>query len=469
MFNCTTDILREQVYRWRKKPCLFVKAAFGVDPTDQQAKILNSVAGVGSKTAVKSGHGTGKSCSEAWLGIWHTFNFEDSKTAATAPSASQLKDVLMAEVGKWISKAHPWVKEQLNYSNMRLSVKGAETTQFLTARTARKEDPSALQGLHAKHMMFLIDEAFGVADPIYEVARGALSGLNSRVLLCGNPTHTSGYAYNAFHKNRELWNRITLSCIDSPIVARQYIEEMAKEYGVDSDIYKIRVLGEFPSAAVCQFIPTDLVELARSRDIHHSQYSFAPIVLGVDVSYFGDDRSAIFMRQGLASKLLGFWYNISTTKLADIADQFASDLNADAIFVDVTGVGAGVVDRLRLIGRDPLAVYFGASASKEDYHNKRAECWGEMKKWLQDGGCIPGNEEDLREDLVGPMYGFTARGKIQLERKEDMKRRGLASPDMGDALALTFASPVYKPTAIEKISGQHRTVQTKYDKLNRRR
>jgi hypothetical protein len=454
-----------RIHDWRLNPCKYGEEVFGFYPTDKQADIMMDYARPGAKVAVKSGHGVGKSGVEAILALWGMSLFPDSKVPCTAPSKDQLYDVLMAEIGKWLGQAHPWFEDQINYSSMHVSVKGAEKTQFITARTARAEKPDALQGLHATHMFFIVDEAFGVSDAIFQVARGALSTENARVLMCGNPTATSGYVYNAFHRNKRLWSTHTLSCLESPLVSKQYIDEMKEEFGEESDIYKVRVLGQFPDSAICQLIPTSVVEAALGKHLQAQAYSFAPSVLGVDVAWEGDDRSAVFLRQGLCSTLLGSWYNIDTMTLAGLVAQFEDKHRTGATFVDCVGVGAGVVDRLRQMGRDPVAVNAGSSPLEAKYYNKRSEIWWLMKEWLESGGAIPDND-DLRTDLVGPQYAFSPKGKIVLERKRDMKKRGLASPDLGDALALTFALPVYQPTPLEQEKAKHQPAnmcETEYE------
>lgn len=462
-----TDALKEQLRRWKLNPVLFVQKALGAQPTDQQIPIMMDFAQPGAKVAVKAGHGVGKSSLMSWLAIWHTLLFKDSKAAATAPSATQLKDVFMAEVSKWINRAHPWIKNQLIPGAMRLGVRGAEQTQFLTARTARADKPDALQGLHADSMAFFIDEAFGVADPVYVVAKGALSTPGARALLCGNPTATSGYAFQAFHRNKHLWKCHTLSCINSPLVAAEYVTEMKDEYGVDSDIYKVRVLGEFPSAAINQLIPRSLAEKASNTVHGRSEYSYAPKILGVDVAWEGDDRSAVYFRQGLASKKLGSWYKIDNMTLGGLINQWWTEMDIDAVFIDV-GWGTGVIDYLRSLGRAPIPVNFGGSPTKNEYHNKRSEMWGDCKDWLISGGSID-KDDDLIEDLIGPMYAFMPNGKKVLEKKKDMKRRGLKSPDLADALVLTFAETVRRLTDVERVIAEvsGRTAQnmcvTNYD------
>lgn len=441
--------LKVQLQRWRKDPVLFVRKGLNAEPSRQQARILRAFAKSGAKVAVKAGHGVGKSAIMAWVAMWVILLFKNSKAAATAPSATQLKDVLMAEIAKWVNQAHPWVRDQFEASSMRLSIRGAENTQFLTARTARADKPDALQGLHANVLAFLIDEAFGVADNIFEVAKGALSTPGARMLICGNPTATSGYAFNAFHINSHLFECFTLSCLDSPLVSENYIKEMKAEYGEESDVYKVRVLGEFPSAAINQLIPRELADAASKRTHGIDSYYYAPKILGVDVAWEGDDRSAVWMRQGLVSRKLGTWYKIDNMSLGGLVNQWWDEHKIDAVFIDV-GWGTGVIDYLRSLGRAPIPVNFGGGSSIAEYHNKRTEMWGELRKWLHDGGEIE-PIQDLIEDLIGPTYSFLPNGKKLLEKKKDMKRRGLKSPDLADALALTFAAPIIKQTEIEKV------------------
>lgn len=408
---------------------------------------------------LKAGRGVGKTTVASWSIIWHVLLHQDSKTPVTSPTAAQLKDVLMAEISKWLSVSPKWIQDNLILTSGRLEVKGSESTQFMSARTADPTRPDSLQGFHAKNLMFIVDECFGVAESIFETARAGLTGQNSRVLLIGNPTNSTGFAAKCF--DMEGWKGFTLSCLDSPLVEQSYIKELTNEYGIDSDLYKIHVLGNFPSAASNQFISNALVDRALGKKIHPSSYDFAPKCIGVDVSYFGDDRSVIFLRQGLSSTLLWQGYNIDTMRLAGLVAQYEDEYKADATFIDITGVGAGVVDRLRQLGRSPVGIQFGSAPIKITYKNKRAECWGEMKEWLEAGGVLP-NINDLKKDLVGLQYYFDIAGKIQLERKEDMKKRGVRSPDLADALALTFASPVHKVEGVKAYSNEPDRCETEY-------
>lgn len=433
------------VEEWRKSAALFVSDQFGITPTRQQMSLLDAASKPGAHVAVKSGHGTGKSTTLAWLALWGLCCFDDVKIPCTAPTAHQLEDVLWSEIEKWRGRMlEPW-RSSISISKDMMKIDGLPN--FAAARTGRKEKPEALQGFHADTLLFLVDEASGIPDQVFEVARGALSTPGARVVMAANPTRTTGYFYQAFHRNRETWDLLTFSCKDSPLVSPEYLEEMSLEYGVDSDIYRVRVLGEFPKGGDLQFISSSLAERAMQRYHREDVFAFAPVCLGVDVAAFGGDRCVIFLRQGLYSRLLWTEREVETATLAGVVARLEDEHKADAVFVDAAGVGFGVASNLRQMGRSPFAVELGGASSSPVYLNKRAECWGLMRDWLEEGGWIP-NDERLRDDLCAPEYGYTLAGKLQLERKEKMRGRGLASPDLADALALTFAYPAVKSTAL---------------------
>jgi hypothetical protein len=336
----------------------------------------------------------------------------------------------------------PW-KSSVKVTSDKVTLDGLPG--YAAARTGRKENPEALQGFHAEELIFLIDEASGIDDKVFEVARGALSTPNARVIMTSNPTRTSGFFYRAFHANRDRWATLTFSCEDSPLVSPEYIKEMEEEYGRDSDIFRVRVLGEFPAGGDLQFIKVTDVEAALARKYAPEVYSRSPRVLGIDVAAYGGDKTVIVERQGLHARVLWQARNCETATVVGEAARLWRELKCQAVFVDATGVGFGVASDLRTLGHKPFAVQFGDGAIEKTYKNKRAECWGLMRDWLsKDGGWLDVGEyaEQIKNDLTGPDYQYDMQGKLQLERKEDMRKRGIASPDFADALALTFALPV---------------------------
>jgi hypothetical protein len=328
---------------------------------------------------------------------------------------------------------------------------------YAVARTGRKENPEALQGFHANELIFVIDEASGIDDAVFEVAQGALSTPSSRVIMTSNPTRTTGFFYRAFHGMRESWRRFTFSCTDSPFVAPEYVRQMQEEYGTDSDIYKVRVLGDFPGGGDLQFIRSADAEAAMARSYGQEVYGHAPVVLGVDVAWYGGDRSVIVLRQGLYAYVLWTMRECELAVLSGVVDEMWRKHGAQAVFVDSTGVGAGVVSNLRMMGREPFAVAFGGASGDPHCKNKRVECWSKMRDWLTaERGWIDAGQyaEQVKDDLTGPDYCYDLQGRLQLERKEDMRKRGVASPDFADALAMTFAFQITQKRRSIPIAGR---------------
>lgn len=431
------------VRAYREDPVLFARKILKVEPTPQQCRFLEAIGKPGARVAVRSGHGTGKSSALAMAALWFICTHKDAVVACTAPTAHQLDDVLWKEMRQHIERMPKAWKAMFTVTATKATRTGS--TGYIVARTARVEKPDALQGFHAKNLMFLIDEAAGVANVVFEAARGALSTPGARQAMAANPTHLSGYFYDAFHANRDLWTRLQFSCIDSPLVARDYISDMVREYGVDSDMYRYRVLGDFPRFGIFNLITLESVEAAMERTAPPDYQRREPIVLGVDPAWLGTDRSAVMLRQGLTARKLFVGRGLNTDQLATLVARKADEIGPTSIFVDQTGVGAGVLDQLRKTKHPVVGVSFAHSPEdKERFANRRAELWWRVKEWLEIGPVLE-HDADLRDDLIAPEYFTTDEGKIQLESKDDMRKRGLASPDLGDALALTFAVPVGRP------------------------
>ena len=281
-----------------------------------------------------------------------------------------------------------------------------------------------------------------VPDKIWEVGEGGMTDGEPFWFVFGNPTRNTGRFRECFRKFRHRWRCAQVDSRSVQITNKGKIEEWAKDYGDDSDFFKVRVKGQFPSQALTQFIPEDIVRQAMGRHLRDDQYSFAPKIISVDPAWEGDDALIIAMRQGLAFKILrSIPKNDNDVQIANLVAQLEDEHRADAVFID-GGYGTGIVSVGRTLGRQWQLVWFSEKAINPGYVNKRAEMWGLVKDWLRSGGAMP-HDEELAQDLMGPETVPRLDGKIQLESKKDMKNRGLPSPNKADALAITFAYPVY--------------------------
>jgi hypothetical protein len=265
---------------------------------------------------------------------------------------------------------------------------------------------------------------------------------NAITVLLGNPTRTSGFFYDTHHKMADQWWRRKVSCMDSPRVSEKYIEEMKQRYSPESTEFRIRVLGEFPESDDNTVIPLHLVEGAMERDVPVDED--APLIVGIDVARFGDNYSVMCKRRGRVVTGFRKWKGLDLMQLTGaIMAEFEAAGGRDLpeeILVDSVGVGGGLVDRLNELGLPVRGVNSSEAPSMgATYLNLRAELWWKMKEWLESRETSLPDEADLISELVAPRYEFTSTGRMKLEGKDQMRRRGLASPDMADALAMTFA------------------------------
>lgn len=417
----------------------------------------------------KDYHVTHNSANSSWVIKWILDTRPFSKGVVTANTSDQLRTKTWAEVGKWhfLSLTKHMFEYHATKGNMNLvSVENPEQWRC-DAMTSREENSEAFAGLHAASStpFFLFDEASAIPEKIFEVAQGGLTDGEPMFFQFGNPTRNTGFFRSCFGKLAHRWKTKQIDSRTVEGTNKELMSKWVEDYGEDSDFVRVRVRGTFPRAAVCQLISGELVTNAVKNKLHFSKYDFAPKILGVDVAWYGDDRNAIFLRQGLAAKLLWQGREVDSVDVAGLVAQYEDEHGTDATFIDA-GMGNGVIDQLRRLGRNPIPVYFGGKSNNPQYLNKRSQMWGDMKDWLKLGAMIPDISE-LFDDLTGPEYFMTLKGQVQLEKKEDMKKRGLSSPDLADALALTFSDPVYKASSLEGIKGLQYgnvgKVKTEYD------
>lgn len=428
------------------------------------------------RIAVASGHGIGKSALVGMIVTWAMSTCPETRVVVTANTESQLRTKTWPEISKWVrlaTNADWW-----NVPAMSMYEKTHEKSWRADASPWSENNTESFAGLHneGKRIVLIMDEASGISDAVWQVAEGALTDSNTEIIWIafGNPTRNTGRFRECFGRFKHLWK---VRQIDSRTVEgtnRAYLDEIVSAYGEDSDFSRIRVRGVFPRAGTTQFIGSDSVEKAATRpDVGANMYD--ALVLGVDVARFGDDESVIYIRKGRDGRThppMKF-RGLDTMQFAARVAEQAAFYRADAVFVDGGGVGGGVVDRLRQL-RVPgvFDIQFGASSDRSmpgadlaNYANKRAEMWGWMKEWLK-GGSIP-DDQDMRQQLEGCEYGYvmlSGKDAIALEKKSDMKKRGLSSPDIADALALTFAYPVAaNPNAGRAAANRTPRIQSDYD------
>lgn len=451
--------------RLKNDPLYFVRTIWGVEPTDQQCQLLNAVAPRGSHTSAASGHGIGKSTGFAWLAQWFVGTRTDCRVPCTAPSKTQLYDVLWAEIAKWYHRMPPEWRNSYRLTKDHLMLVGAEQSSFAVARTSRKEKPEAFQGLHAKEMLFLIDEASGVDDTIFAVAEGALSTRGARVAMASNPTRTSGFFYNSHHSDKHIWTHFNFSCLDSPLADPLYIERARKKYGENSAFYMVRVLGQFPGASADQFIPLSLLEEA-TRMEWLPDY---PSIWGLDPAYFGDNSTALAKRAGPVILPLKSIQGMDTMQIVGWVlhewRETPEKERPEVIVVDATGVGAGVADRLRELHYPVISVNFSSRpANSQQWGNLRTEIWAMVRERLEARLLKLPDDDRLLGEGSSARYTFDSLGRLILENKKDARNRGVDSPDHMDAVALTF----YNEPAFGSVFGltggfRDIKVETEYD------
>jgi phage terminase large subunit len=401
--------------RSRNNPLVFVTDVLGATPEPWQAEALQAV-GQHDRVSIRSGHGVGKTTLEAWLILWFLLTRQNCKIPVAANSQDQLRDTIWPEIGKW----HRQLPEALK---------------------AMIDNPEALQGFHAEHLLFLIDEASGIPDIVFEVGMGALSTPGAKVVMAGNPTRTSGFFYDTHHSLRDRWHTLHVNCLHVPR-AQGHIEDIKAKYGENSNAWRVRVVGAFPTADDETVIPLELVQSAVDRSV--SSLEYYP-VWGVDIARFGDGRTAIAKRQ--ANRLLEpiiHWSGIDLMATAGRIkaeyDGTSHEMRPSQILIDAIGLGAGVYDRCRELSLPVRAINVGeAAATRENCMRLRDELWFKGREWFQNKLCSIPQDDALIAELTSPTYTFTSTGKMVVEAKADMKKRGLRSPDLADAFLLTFA------------------------------
>jgi len=434
----------EFVGKYRAKPGLFVREVLGATPNDFQDELMDWVClHRKRRVSVRSGHGVGKTTGLAWCMV-HTLLFSgECKVICTAPAAGTLFDGLMAEVKKWINVLPDFLKELFDSTTEHIRLKSMPTSCFISARTSSSDKPEALAGIHAPRVLLVVDEASGVPEAVFKAAAGSMSTANATTVLIGNPTRTSGYFFDTHHKLSDMWATMHVSCIGNSNVDVDFINQIKKQYGENSNEYRIRVLGEFPLDDGESYIARELVDTAMDRYFEVADATAE--VWGLDVARTGADRVALARRRGPVVSEVIAWAGKdlmgTVGAVKNMWDETPFDLRPIEILVDAIGMGAGVADRLVELGLPAISVNVSeGSGVMGQGVRMRDELWARARMALVEHGLSLPMDEELASELSTPRGDYTSAGKLKIESKKEMKSRGFRSPDKADAVLLTLYS-----------------------------
>ncbi len=474
----------DNLRRWREHPESFVREQFRVEPDAWQLEFLQALPH-NNRISLNACKGPGKTCALAWAIWWFLSVYPEPNIAATSITSDNLSDGLWKELAKWQNKSS-FLKASFVWSKTRIVAKEHAPTWWCSARTWNKnadttQQADTLAGLHADYLLFVLDEAGGMPDAVMAAAEAGLAtGIVTKIIIAGNPTHTEGPLYRASTTERHLWYVIEITGDPddpkrSPRISIKWAREQIEKYGRDNPWVLVNVFGRFPPSSFNTLIGPDDVRAAMKRHVDEEAYKWAQKRLGIDVARYGDDKTVIFPRQGRVAfrpasmrHVRGSAVSVDISTRVQMAKRrWGSEVE---LFDDTVGWAHGAIDHMRSCGCPPIPIDFGGNALDPKYENKRAEMWFEMCDWVLSGGALPDIPE-LVAELSMPTYFFAKKtGKFQLESKEQIKERLKRSPDYADALALTFGIPDMpgeKDQIIQRIhqatGGAHDKVKCEYD------
>lgn len=444
---------------FQESPVEWIEEVFGEALWPTERTIANSVRD-NRRTSVRSCHGSGKSYTAARIALWFLYCFPNSKVITTAPTARQVEDILWREIRKAKAQARFPLQGDPNQTSLSLS-------EDWFALGLSTDKPDRFQGFHAIHILLIVDEASGVAEEIFDASEGIVSSENARILYIGNPTNLGGTFYNSFKLPN--YGKINISAFDTPnftkfgitlddirantwqskitsplpapyLITPEWVFNAWANWGEESPMWQSRVLGEFPTQGDDTLIPYSKIVEATRREVEVKIED--PEQIGVDVARFGVDKTVFIYRKGPKVFDVQEFHHMDTMATAQKLFAFATSYPSSTINVDVIGIGAGVVDRIRQllpVSQNVIDVNVGLPArDTERFANQRAEMyWALRERFIQGDIQIP-NDDMLMSQLSSIKFKFTTRGQIQIESKEDMKKRGMPSPDRADALTLAF-------------------------------
>lgn len=449
-------ILNRKRKEWKADPVLFFKEALNYIPDKWQSEAAYSVRD-NPRTTIKSGQGVGKTADTVAIALWFLFCHKNARVVATAPTKRQLNDVMWAEMAKWINNS-PLLKAILSKTKTYIYVNGAEDTWFAVAVASSR--PENIQGFHADNLLFIIDEASGVDDSIVEAINGTLSGENNKLLMLGNPTKAEGAFYESHTVDRAQFHCMTVNAEKSQRTNKENIAMMARKYGRDSNVYRVRVLGEFPLNSDDVVIPIGMVEKSIMTDCVETDTPLH-IRIACDVARYGNDKTIISRRVDKKIEILHKRQGQSITWTASmiqheylkVLDKYPKYDGYVYIMVDDGGVGGGVTDILVECKRQNPALYsqmmivpllFGKRIKHKFYWDSTTLWYYTLRDLLStedkdEPDIILPNDSDLVGQLTTRKYEMRD-SQIKVESKDEYKERlKTSSPDEADSIIILVA------------------------------
>lgn len=476
----------QRIREWRQDPAKFVRDVFRAEPDPWQLDVLNSAGKTGRKRiAMKACAGPGKTAVLAWLG-WHRLacfaaKNEHPKGAAVSITSDNLKDNLWAELARWQNES-PFLQQAFVWQKERIFAKDHPETWFLSAKGwSKSSDLDAigrtLSGLHSRYPFYLIDESGDIPPNMVRSAEQGLTSCDDGLIVtAGNTTSQTGLLYDVCTRDRvgkdgqERWYVVSITADPddpkrTPRVDIDWARENIAKYGRENPWVMAFILGQFPPGSINALLSIEEVERAMNLHPRPEAFEWAQKRLGIDVARFGDDRTIIFPRQGIAAFMPREMRHARDSAVSnDIGNavvtkkiEWGSEME---FFDDTVGWAHGAIDFMRAAGYSPTPVAFDRPSPNPRYANMRAQCWLQMADWIKAGGSLP-NVPGLVAELTSPTYFFSS-GKFQLEPKDQIKKRLGKSPDLADALALTFALPDMPAAAALPPTG-NKAKATEYD------
>lgn len=470
----THDLGRRALERWQHDPALFAREVLGVTFWRGQREIVEAIL-TSTRVAVRSGHKCGKSTALACLSLWWITTRRRARVILTAPSTRQVESILWAEITRvYRASRFPIGGELHKGAEAGLKLPdGREIVGFST------DDTERMAGFSGPNMLFLVDEASGVTEPIFRAIRGNRAG-GARIVMTGNPTQLSGEFYESFQRPRPGLTCIHLTSIqaaeeapreiglraygESGLALADYAAEVLDDCGgnVDDPEYRIRVLGEFPLGGIRNTIPVAAIEAARAR----TPIADGPLVVAVDVARFGDDKSVVAGRRGTHTYPLRVFAGFDTVQVAGETLRFIDEHIGPNELVEVrvdTSNNGGVADILRRHEHLRVVdVVASAHATRPGFARLRDQIWWEAREWLFKRGALP-DDGELIVDLKAPTYDYDETGARKVESKKLMKRRLNRSPDRGDAFCMLVWESGSGATAAAVVREYEQAVESESD------